>query len=155
MRRKERECNDPAFFARLFEEAEVMTLAFQAEEAPYVIPVNFVFLDGALYFHCAREGRKLDCLKRTPGVGFSVHEVLAVDREKATTLYKSLCGTGKASCVADMEEKSRALAALAEKYKSRCTLPVPEKTLNSTEVVKITPVSLSGKSNPPPGKEER
>ena len=149
MRRKERECNDPAFFARLFEEAEVMTLAFQAEEAPYVIPVNFVFMDGALYFHCAREGRKLDCLRRAPGVGFSVHELLSIDREKATTLYRSLCGTGKAACVTDFEEKGRALEKLAHKYRSRCTLPVPQKTLQATEVVKITITTLSGKSNPP------
>ena len=69
-------------------------------------------------------------------------------------MCRSLCGTGKASCVVDMEEKSRALAALAEKYKSRCTLPVPEKTLKSTEVVKIAIASLSGKSNPPQGKEK-
>ncbi|HJD98093.1 pyridoxamine 5'-phosphate oxidase family protein [Mailhella massiliensis] len=149
MRRKDRECNAPAFFTGLLEQAEVLTLAFQTEEAPYVVPVNFVLLEGALYFHCAKEGRKLDCLKRSPGIGFSVHEVLAIDREKATTLYKSLCGTGKAACVVDMEEKSRALAALAEKYRSRCTLPIPPKVLESTEVVKISILSLSGKSNPP------
>lgn len=155
MRRKERECNDPAFFAQMFEEAKVITLAFQSEDAPYVIPVNFVFFNGALYFHCAVEGRKLDCLKRSPAVGFSVHEILAIDREKATTLYKSLCGTGTASCVADIEEKSSALAALAKKYESRCALPIPEKRLQITELVKITILSLSGKCNPPQKKEEK
>lgn len=149
MRRKERECNDPAFFTSLFEQADVITLAFQAEDPPYVIPVNFVFMDGALYFHCAREGRKLDCLRRAPGVGFSVHEILSIDRENATTLYRSLCGTGKAACVTDSEEKGRALEKLAHKYQSRCTLPVPQKTLQATEVVKITITTLSGKSNPP------
>lgn len=155
MRRKERECNDPAFFARMFKEAEVITLAFQSEEAPYVIPVNFVFFNGALYFHCAVEGRKLECLKRSPVIGFSIHEILSIDREKATTRYKCICGTGTASCVADIKEKSAVLTALAEKYGSQCTFPIPEKRLQITEVVKITILSLSGKSNPTQEKEKK
>lgn len=149
MRRKERECSDKAFLNGRLRQADAMTLAFQAGEFPYVIPVNFVVLDNTVYIHCAREGRKLDCLRQHPGVGFSVHEILGIDRERATTFYTSLYGEGHASLVEDREEKQTALAALAEKYRSRCTLPVPDAMLEQTAVIRIDIVSLTGKQHLP------
>lgn len=149
MRRKERDCADPSFFADLLHRAEVVTIAFQAEEFPYVVPFNFVYMNDALYVHCAREGRKLNCLNLASGVGFSVHDVLGIDREKATTRYKSICGEGHAALVEDTEEKQAALAALAHKYRSRCTLPVPDKMLEATAVIKISIATMSGKQNLP------
>ena len=35
-----------------------------ADGYPYVIPLNYVYHDGSIYFHCARSGEKLDNLKR-------------------------------------------------------------------------------------------
>ena len=29
---------------------------------PYTVPINYVYVDGILYFHCAAEGHKLDAL---------------------------------------------------------------------------------------------
>ena len=75
--------------------------------------LNFIFMNNALYMHSATEGRKLDCLKSNPCVGFSVHKVLEIDREHATTRYESLCGEGRAVLVDDPDEKQKALAALA------------------------------------------
>ena len=149
MRRHERACNDKTFLTTMLQKAEVMTIAFQAGEFPYVIPVNFVYLDNALYFHCATEGRKLGCLKKTSGTGFSIHELLEIDKEEATSRYTSLYGEGRAALVDNHEEKQAALAALAKKYRCRCTLPVPAAMLEKTAVVKISIVSLSGKRNLP------
>ncbi len=149
MRRKERECSDPTFFTTMLTSSAVMTLAFQAEDFPYVIPVNFAFLNNALYVHSATEGRKLDCLKANPNVGFSIHELLGIDREKATTLYTCLYGEGRARVILDDEEKQTALAALAEKYQSRCPRPVPDAMLKKTAILRIDIVSLSGKRHLP------
>ena len=150
MRRHDRECCEQSFFTDLLDRADVMTLAFHAGEFPYVIPVNFVYMNSAVYVHCATEGRKLDCLMKNPGTGFSVHEVLGIDREQATTRYLSLYGEGRAALVEDDEEKQAALAALAKKYRSRCTLPVPADMLSRTAVIKISIVSMNGKKNLPP-----
>ena len=147
MRRKERECSDPSFFTEMLETSAVMTLAFHAGAYPYVIPVNFVLMNGALYFHSATEGRKLECLTRNPCVGFSVHELIDIDTEKATTHYKSLYGEGSAVSVDDNTEKQLALAALAKKYQSRCTFPVPDAMLNRTAVIRVDILSISGKIN--------
>lgn len=149
MLRKERECSDPIFFNTLLQKAEVMTLAFHAEEYPYVLPVNFVFLDGNLYFHCAQKGYKLQCMQKNPRIGFSVYEVLEIDREHATTRYNSICGQGLAEPVLNREEKQAALSALAKKYRSNCKLPVQGNMLEKTAVIRISITVLSGKRNPP------
>ena len=30
---------------------------------PYGLPINYTFLDGKIFFHCAREGHKLDAIR--------------------------------------------------------------------------------------------
>ena len=39
---------------------------------PYTVPINFVFEDGKLYFHCAKEGHKLDALRACDKACFTV-----------------------------------------------------------------------------------
>ena len=39
---------------------------------PYGLPINFVFHEGKLYFHCAREGHKLDAIRADDKVCFTV-----------------------------------------------------------------------------------
>ena len=36
------------------------------EDTPYCLPLSFVRIENRLYFHCAREGRKIDLLRRFP-----------------------------------------------------------------------------------------
>lgn len=148
MRRHDRECSESSFLQDLLQQADAVTVAFHAEEYPYVLPLNFVFMNNALYVHSAGEGRKLDCLKNNPCVGFSIHKILEIDREHATTRYESLCGEGRAVLVDASDEKQQALAALAGKYRSRCRIPVPEHLLNMTAVIRIDILRMSGKRNP-------
>ena len=155
MRRKERECNDPAFFTSLFEQADVITLAFQAEEAPYVIPVNFVFMDGALYFHCAREGRKLDCLRRSPRVCVSFVASNQAALDKFTTYFQSANVIGTAAEVTEAAEKISALRALCEKLTPANRAGdnferAIAKSLPRTGVWRIQMEEVSGKEKPRP-----
>ena len=39
---------------------------------PYSIPVNYVFEDGKLYFHSAREGHKIDAIRACDKACFMV-----------------------------------------------------------------------------------
>lgn len=150
MRRKERDCTSPAYAEEMFRVSEVITVAFNDGEFPYSVPLSFAEVNGALYVHCALEGHKLDCLKHDHHVHFSMYEYIGVDKELATVRYKCLMGTGLAELVDDMDEKQAALAALSSKYESKCTLPVPEKMLAATAVVRITILSMSGKKNDKP-----
>jgi len=149
MRRKERECRDADFFQQVFTRSEVITLAFHDGEYPYSVALSFVEMTGALYMHCAQEGHKIDCLKRDPHVHFTAHDYIGVNKKAATVLYRSIAGTGMAELVQDKEEKQLALTALARKYDSACTLPVPDKMLDATGIIKINITSLTGKKNEP------
>lgn len=39
---------------------------------PYAFPMNFIYLNGKIYFHCARAGHKLDALAADDKVSFCV-----------------------------------------------------------------------------------
>lgn len=39
---------------------------------PYGIPMNFVYREGKIYFHCAREGHKLDAIRANDKVSFTI-----------------------------------------------------------------------------------
>ena len=147
MIRKEREITDASYFKEAFHNCGVITLSVNDGEFPYAVPLCFVEYEGALYMHCALEGHKLNCLAKDPHVRFSLYENLGVDKKLATMRYYSVSGTGLAELVADAEEKRNALAALAAKYESECTLPVPDKMLAATGVIKVNILSLTGKSN--------
>ena len=43
-------------------------LGMALEGEPYVVPLNFAYVEGNLLFHCALEGKKLDVLAANPKV---------------------------------------------------------------------------------------
>jgi len=49
-------------------------LAMVDGEAPYMVPISFVFADNAIYGHTS-PGKKLDLLRRSPQVAFLVDEI--------------------------------------------------------------------------------
>ena len=117
MRRHKSECNDPAFFDEVFSTADDLFLAMHDGEYPYVLPLNFVRQGQSLYLHCALEGHKLDCIRSNPNVAFVLSADVVINKEKSTTYYKSLCGTGRAVIVEDPAEKAKRQGELLEEYR--------------------------------------
>lgn len=72
MRRKDREITDICAILDLVSECKVCRLAMTDGGVPYIVPLNYgyEYADGALtfYFHSAKEGRKLEILKKNPTV---------------------------------------------------------------------------------------
>lgn len=83
---------------------------------PYAVPLSFVYSGGKIYFHCAREGHKLDAIKRCPKVSFCVVSEDVVIPEEYTTHYRSVIAFGSARVITDEDEALRAIELLAEKY---------------------------------------
>ncbi|HKZ61837.1 MAG TPA: pyridoxamine 5'-phosphate oxidase family protein [Nitrososphaera sp.] len=124
---------------------------------PQVIPMNFVYADGAIYMHSHPFGEKLDNIRRNPSVGFEVDQHICflpsyyfhpTDASQADTLYISAVIKGKAEIVEDREEKARALNALMEKYQKEgrygaldAEMPVVEEVA----VIKVTSSDMRGK----------
>lgn len=104
-----------------------------------------------LYFHSAKEGRKIDVLRRNGRVCFSVHEGFApagadVICRKATR-YRSVIGTGSASLLDSHEEKLAALDLLmGQLYGPGPRNYVPEQ-VEKLLIIKVHIDSLIGKAS--------
>ena len=126
MRKSEREVKDAAEkFAALLR-CGYMTFAIpRGEGAPYLVPLNFgAELAGerpTLYFHCAREGTKLDLLQKCADVSFCAANMMRVFNKGIapcgyTTDYESVCGSGRAEVLSSEEERLHGLRVLMEHY---------------------------------------
>ena len=83
---------------------------------PYAFPINFVYDSGRLYFHCAREGHKLDAIKKCGRVSFCVmDEGFRRDGEWALNI-SSVIVFGRVKILADSERIIEALRLLGSKY---------------------------------------
>lgn len=116
IRRKDRAQGEAENFA-LLARAEYGVLALVDGRLPYAVPLSFVLMDGALYFHCAREGRKVDAIAGGGEGCFTVvGATFPVYDGGFSTYYESVMVFGRVTPVDGREEKVRALYALAEKY---------------------------------------
>jgi nitroimidazol reductase NimA-like FMN-containing flavoprotein (pyridoxamine 5'-phosphate oxidase superfamily) len=124
---------------------------------PQIIPMNFVFLDDAIYMHSHTRGEKLENVTRNEKVGFEVDRELEFlpsyfedpkDASLADTLYISVVIKGKGEIVKDKKEKTNALNGLIKKYQPEGKYePIsPEmEVLDEVAIIKITPDSMRGK----------
>ena len=125
---------------------------FDATGYPYIVPLNYVYYQGKIYFHCAHEGRKLDNLAANNRVCF---EVSRIDRKvfaplpcKCSTRYTSALVFGTAGMVEDSARKMEVLNALTETYAAgRAFPPVEPESAARCTVVEITIDLLEGKRN--------
>lgn len=117
MRRKDRE-RDREFAYGVIDRCEYGVMALAGEE-PYCVPLSFVRLGDALYFHCALQGRKLELLRADPRVCVSfvtdTQPLYIAEELNYTTFFRSAVVTGRAFEVTDAREKTEALRALCQK----------------------------------------
>ena len=83
---------------------------------PYGVPLNYVYLEGKLYFHCAKSGHKLDAIESDPRASFCVVDKSDIVKEEYTTYFRSAIAFGRARIVADADEKLRVLRALGARF---------------------------------------
>lgn len=91
-------------------------LAFKGEDFPYAVPLSYAYEENKLYFHCAKQGYKLDLLKSCNKVSFCVIGQDQIVPERFTTYFQSVIAYGTASLVESDEEKRYAVELIAKKY---------------------------------------
>ena len=82
---------------------------------PYAVPLSYVYTDGKIVFHCAKQGHKLDAIAKNDKVSFCVVDLDDIQPERYTTYFRSVIAFGRAR-VLEEEEKRVAIEALAAKY---------------------------------------
>ena len=83
---------------------------------PYGLPVNYLYLDGKIYFHCAREGHKLDAVRSNDKVCFTVLSEPVKNPGEWWNCFTSVICFGRISEVSENEEKDRLLRLIGAKY---------------------------------------
>ncbi|MCA1785700.1 MAG: pyridoxamine 5'-phosphate oxidase family protein, partial [Desulfobacteraceae bacterium] len=114
----------------------------------YMVPMNFGYRDRALYFHSAKQGRKIDVIQANPQVCFEVDEVVKINKAALACdwgiSFKSVIGTGTAHMLTTLEEKKEGLDIIMAQYSGR-SFDYPLEMLEKTAVIKVTIHEMTGK----------
>lgn len=115
---------------------------------PYGIALDFIYKDNALYFHGAKEGRKIDSMRKKPkGCAIILGETVVVP-EKFGRKYTSAIVEGSIELIDDPEMKRQVMTWVVE-----CNSPdhqekgktIIEKMLDRVLIYKMHMETVSGK----------
>lgn len=116
MRRKDREM-DTDFAYYVFDTCEWIVLSMNTPEGiPYAVPLSVVRKENALYFHCAMEGKKVECLKKDAHVFITAVGKTHRMEKEFTTEFESAMAVGTATEITEKEEKIEALHLLCLRH---------------------------------------
>lgn len=153
MRRKDREVTDNKEIMDILKECDVCRLAMNDGSFPYIVPMNFGFCMEkgrlTLYFHCAKEGKKISLLKKDPHVCFEMdcgHQLTGGNAACSYSMnYESVIGNGISEFVGDVGGKKFALSQIMKKYTKQDGFLFDEKLLEITTIFKIESDDFTGK----------
>ena len=122
MRRRDREVMDIVEAFDILNRCDTVRIGIHGERHPYVVPVSFgaEMADGKpiIYFHCAKQGMKLDLLEMDARVCVEGDIFIKVETTEhgITTRYESVIGFGECRFVEDEDEIAHGLQLLTEHY---------------------------------------
>lgn len=127
------------------------TLALCGEDGPYCVALSVVREGDRFYFHCAKEGHKIDCLRTDARVCLSLVDGAQAAKNRFTMYYRSCIVFGRAVRVSDPQEIEHALRLLCMKYDS-CEEGFDAECAAwgaKTDVWRIDAEKITGKQNLP------
>ena len=134
---------------QILHEETIGYLGLSVDGQPYVVPLNYCYLDGRILFHCALTGMKLDYLQANPRICFSVGRQSGEVRRHAEgdpchIDSESVICYGRARIVQDLQERKSSLDAF-----NRCfRLDADEISLEATAkccAVEIKVTEMTGR----------
>ncbi len=83
---------------------------------PYGVPLSYVVDGDRIFFHCAKEGHKIDAVRREEKASFCVIDKDEIISENFTTYFRSVIVFGKVRILETEEEKLASIRLLTKKY---------------------------------------
>jgi hypothetical protein len=154
MRRKDREITDIATLKEILQKGDACSLALVDGMRPYVVTLNYGFeWNGDLpvfWFHCAKEGRKIDLIRKNAAACVSVdvdHELIKGDKGCDWSMkFRSVVAEGEVEIVEDPAEQKRGMDVVMEHYAGpNGWEPYDERVLKVTALLRMRVSSVSGK----------
>jgi hypothetical protein len=150
MRRAEKEIKDRSQIESIIQAARVCRLGLVDGDEAYIVPMNVGYSDNCLWFHCAKEGRKMDLVRRTGKASFEIDidEGLVLDQDayKCSNNFKCVMGKGWISVASAPEERAKGIEVLMRHYHPGDYF-VNDRCMDKTVVLKLEVESLSCKVN--------
>lgn len=160
MLRKQCEIKEISVIEKILQRETIGRMATLGKDGfPYITPVNYVYLNGAIYFHCAHDGEKIDNILRDNKVCFEVDvplSYLGMEYDpgrptcQVTQFYHCVIIRGRAELVEETGQKVAALNALMashEKNNDFKPITADTKAVGLCSVVKIKAEFISAKSD--------
>jgi uncharacterized protein len=151
MRRHEKGIQSTEEIEDIIRSSQNCHLALSDNGKPYVVPMSFAYESGIIYFHTAKEGRKIEILRSNPFVCVEwTSEVELVTKDPACNWgmkFKSVIAEGKAEFITDSAEKVKALSLIMKQYSGRDDFSFPPAVVDKTEIIRITIEAISGKKS--------
>lgn len=161
VRYKQRECTDTDKINQFLLETRIGVIGLVGGEYPYIVPVNYVWYHGSIYFHGMGSGKKVELLALDPLVSFTVFEEYGTVTDPvpchADTSYMSVMIFGKSEKVSKSEEMAAALQMMLNKYMPQYyNSPLKDTFIekyrssidgNAVAVYRITPHEMTAKEN--------
>ncbi|MDR1344902.1 MAG: pyridoxamine 5'-phosphate oxidase family protein [Tannerellaceae bacterium] len=117
---------------------------------PYVVPMNFAYMDGTVYFHSAQMGRKTDIMERNPNVciTFCSNDRIVCQDPGVACSYSyhaiSVIGWGKVIFEDDFDRKTDILNIFMKRYTGK-TFTYGAPAVRNVKVWKVTLENISCK----------
>ena len=150
VRRHDMEFTDREKMREILEKGLVCHLAMVDDGKPYMVSMNYGFVDDTIYLHSALEGRKIDILRKNPDVCFQVYtgNRLTTGPDACgdwTMKYRSVTGFGRATLIEDDNEKIPAMHVIMSQYTTKGPFDFSPQRVAQTIVIRIDIDEMTGK----------
>ena len=107
LRRMDRAIKDQELNNQILGSATHINLAMIDGDEPYIVPLNYIYepIQKTIYFHGAKEGKKIDILKKNPRVWGSAVIDHGFGEGQCENLYASVVFSGNVSFIEDQKTK--------------------------------------------------
>ena len=135
LRRKDKEVTDQEVMRSVLGKAKYVTIAMSMNDEPYLVTLSHGYdaARGCIYFHCAKEGKKIEILRSNNKVWGQALIDGGYQQGSCDHLFLTTQFRGKVTFVEDAAEKEHALAVLIRQLDDS-----PEKVIKE----QITPGSI-------------
>ena len=152
LRRKDKEIADESLLKKILRTAKYVTIALSMRNQPYLVSLSHGYDEkrNCLYFHCAREGKKLQYLSSNDTVWGQALLDYGYSEGKCTHLYASVHFSGRVTILENLEEKREALACMIrqiDKNPEALIADLRPERLRNTVVGRIDVAYMSGKKS--------
>jgi nitroimidazol reductase NimA-like FMN-containing flavoprotein (pyridoxamine 5'-phosphate oxidase superfamily) len=152
LRRKDKEIADERLLKKILKTAKYVTIALSMNGEPYLVSISHGYDENknCLFFHCAREGKKLQYLRSNNTVWGQALLDYGYSEGECTYLYASVHFSGKVTMLENLEEKREALACMIrqiDKNPETLITDLRPERLRNTVVGRIDVAYMSGKKS--------